>query len=40
MLQFGAMDPSIGGEFIKDVVQGKRDQDTGKAIRKDMIQPW
>lgn len=36
----GARDPSIGGEFIKDVVQGKRDADVGKVIRRDMIQPW
>ncbi|KAI1343521.1 NAD(P)-binding protein [Xylariaceae sp. FL0016] len=36
----GARDPSEGGEFIKDVVEGKRDQDVGKAIRRDMIQPW
>jgi hypothetical protein len=36
----GALDPSLGGEFIRDVVQGKRDQDVGKAIRRDMIQPW
>ncbi|KAK9778028.1 hypothetical protein SCAR479_05354 [Seiridium cardinale] len=38
--QMGALDPSIGGEFIRDVVQGKRDADVGKVIRKDMIQPW
>jgi len=36
----GAKDPSEGGKFIKDVVEGKRDQDTGKAIRFDMIQAW
>ncbi|KAI2627175.1 NAD(P)-binding protein [Xylaria nigripes] len=35
----GALDPSIGGHFLKDVVEGKRDHDEGKAIRKDMIQP-
>ena len=36
----GALDPSVGGNFIKDVVEGARDQDAGKAIRRDMIQPW
>ncbi|KAK7715184.1 hypothetical protein SLS64_003882 [Diaporthe eres] len=40
LLKMGALDPSVGGQFIRDVVQGKRDQDTGKVIRKDMIQPW
>ncbi|KAI0908064.1 hypothetical protein F4823DRAFT_600750 [Ustulina deusta] len=38
--QMGALDPAIGGEFLKDVVEGKRDHDEGKVIRKDMIQPW
>ncbi|CAJ2503506.1 Uu.00g109000.m01.CDS01 [Anthostomella pinea] len=36
----GARDPSLGGIFIKDVVQGKRDDHVGKAIRSDSIQPW
>ncbi|KAF2723906.1 NAD(P)-binding protein [Polychaeton citri CBS 116435] len=36
----GALDPSVGGNFVKDVIEGKRDQDTGKVIRSDMIQPW
>ncbi|GAW23242.1 hypothetical protein ANO14919_127940 [Xylariales sp. No.14919] len=38
--QMGALDPSIGGNFLKDVVEGKRDHDEGKVIRKDMIQPY
>ena len=38
--QMGALDPAVGGHFVKDVVEGKRDQDVGKTIRKDMIQPW
>ncbi|KAI0403603.1 NAD(P)-binding protein [Xylaria palmicola] len=38
--QMGALDPSIGGHFLKDVVEGQRDHDVGKVIRKDMIQPW
>lgn len=36
----GAQDPSVGGEFIKDVVEGKRDEDVGKVIRSTMVQPW
>ncbi|KAI1327040.1 NAD(P)-binding protein [Xylariaceae sp. FL0255] len=36
----GALDPSVGGQFIKDVVEGARDHDVGKIIRRDMIQPW
>lgn len=38
--QRGAGDPSLGGNFIKDVVEGKRDQDVGKVIRNGSIQPW
>ena len=37
----GALDPAIGGNFIKDVVEGKRDNDVGKVIRNDgQLQPW
>jgi NAD(P)-dependent dehydrogenase (short-subunit alcohol dehydrogenase family) len=38
--KMGAGDTSVGGLFIKDVVEGKRDQDAGKAINKDGVQPW
>ncbi|KAI0521734.1 hypothetical protein F5B22DRAFT_634603 [Xylaria bambusicola] len=38
--QMGALDPAIGGHFLKDVVEGKRDHDEGKIIRRDMIQPY
>lgn len=41
LTNLGALDPSIGGEFIRDVVQGKRDQDVGKVIRSNnVVQPW
>ncbi|KAJ0118824.1 hypothetical protein J7T55_013079 [Diaporthe amygdali] len=40
LLKMGALDPSVGGQFVRDVVQGKRDQDTGKVIRSNMIQTW
>lgn len=37
----GALDPSVGGEFIRDVVEGKRDDHAGKVIRnKGEIQAW
>ncbi len=36
----GAGHPSVGGEFIRDVVEGKRDEDAGKVINKDGLQPW
>ncbi len=36
----GAIDPSIGGQFVKDVVEGKRDSDVGKVVLRDGIQPW
>lgn len=38
--KFGAKEPREGGEFLRDVVEGKRDGDAGKAIRADMVQPW
>jgi len=38
--EMGAMEPSIGGEFVKEVIEGKRDEDAGKAINKNGIQPW
>ena len=36
----GAKDPSEGGNFIRDVVEGKRDHEQGKAIRANMVQAW
>ncbi|KAI1765710.1 NAD(P)-binding protein [Hypoxylon sp. FL1150] len=36
----GALDPSVGGQFVKDVVQGKRDADAGRVVRANGIQPW
>lgn len=36
----GALDPSIGGHFVKDVVEGKRDGDVGKVIVNQGVQPW
>ncbi|OQD66289.1 hypothetical protein PENDEC_c054G01408 [Penicillium decumbens] len=38
--KLGALDPSVGGHFVKDVVLGKRDADEGKAINSQGIQAW
>ncbi|KAJ7813227.1 hypothetical protein B0H14DRAFT_2377086 [Mycena olivaceomarginata] len=40
LLKLGALEPHIGGEFVRDVVEGKRDHDAGKAIRRNTVQPW
>ncbi|KAH0428839.1 short-chain dehydrogenase [Colletotrichum camelliae] len=40
MKKMGAKDPAEGGQFIKDVVEGDRDEDDGKIIRANMVQPW
>ncbi|KAJ1325161.1 retinol dehydrogenase 14 [Microdochium nivale] len=39
--QRGAGHPSVGGKFIRDVVEGKRDADVGKVVHSDgSVQPW
>ncbi|KAH6668760.1 hypothetical protein B0J14DRAFT_674252 [Halenospora varia] len=38
--KMGAIDPSIGANFVRDVVEGARDEDVGKVIRKANVQPW
>ncbi|XXH02197.1 hypothetical protein Hte_008565 [Hypoxylon texense] len=40
MRQLGALHPSVGGQLIRDVVQGKRDADVGKVVRSNGVQPW
>ncbi|KAJ7827846.1 hypothetical protein B0H14DRAFT_3144386 [Mycena olivaceomarginata] len=39
LLKLGALEPHIGGEFVRDVVEGKRDHDAGKVIRRNTVQP-
>ncbi|KAI8163453.1 Short-chain dehydrogenase/reductase tropE [Colletotrichum sp. SAR 10_65] len=39
-VKMGARDPAEGGQFIKAVVEGGRDEDDGKVIRANMVQPW
>jgi NAD(P)-dependent dehydrogenase (short-subunit alcohol dehydrogenase family) len=36
----GAGEPSVGGELIRDVIEGKRDTDAGKVVNKDGVQAW
>jgi len=36
----GAIDPSIGGKLIRAVLEGERDDDDGKVIRANDVQPW
>lgn len=38
--EMGAKDPSEGAEFVRDVIEGGRDADAGKAIRVNDVQPW
>ncbi|KAF2463256.1 NAD(P)-binding protein [Lindgomyces ingoldianus] len=49
MKKAGAGDPSLGGDFIRDVVEGKRDEHVGRVIRRtndmygkrnNFVQPW
>lgn len=40
MKKMGAIDPAIGADFVKSVVEGQRDADVGTVIRKDETQPW
>lgn len=40
LLKMGAQEPYVGGQFIRDVVEGKRDHDTGKVVRSMMNQSW
>ena len=38
--KMGAQDPATGASFVRDVVEGARDQDVGKVVQRDGIQPW
>ena len=38
--KLGALDPSVGADFVRIVVEGERDGDVGKAVRKAGVQPW
>ncbi|KAL6714730.1 hypothetical protein ACLMJK_008155 [Lecanora helva] len=36
----GAGDPAVGGEFVREVVEGQRDGDVGKVITRQGVQAW
>jgi NAD(P)-dependent dehydrogenase (short-subunit alcohol dehydrogenase family) len=36
----GAGDPTVGGIFVKKVLEGQRDGDIGKVILRDGVQDW
>ncbi|KAL6796155.1 NAD(P)-binding protein [Trichoderma sp. SZMC 28013] len=38
--KMGALDPSVGANFVKDVIEGRRDQDVGRVIHANGVQPW
>lgn len=38
--QMGALDPAIGGQIVKNVVEGGRDADVGKIVLREGVQPW
>jgi NAD(P)-dependent dehydrogenase (short-subunit alcohol dehydrogenase family) len=40
MRKMGALDPNVGAELIRDVIEGHRDGDVGKVVRRDNVQPW
>ena len=40
MKKMGAIDPNIGAELVRDVIEGRRDADVGKVVRKNNVQPW
>jgi NAD(P)-dependent dehydrogenase (short-subunit alcohol dehydrogenase family) len=40
MKKMGGIDPNIGAELVRDVVEGRRDEDVGKVVRKNNVQPW
>lgn len=40
LVKMGAVEPHVGGEFVRDVVQGKHDDRVGKVIRANQTQAW
>ncbi|RAH49599.1 NAD(P)-binding protein [Aspergillus brunneoviolaceus CBS 621.78] len=38
--KMGAAHPSVGGELVRDVVEGKRDEDVGLVVKEGGVQPW
>ncbi|KAL8946467.1 MAG: hypothetical protein Q9222_007141 [Ikaeria aurantiellina] len=38
--KMGAGDPAVAGPFIRSVLEGQRDDDVGRVVTKDGVQPW
>jgi NAD(P)-dependent dehydrogenase (short-subunit alcohol dehydrogenase family) len=38
--KFGAQDPVVGANFVRDVVEGSEDHNIGKVVRRGGPQPW
>jgi len=38
--KMGALEPSVGAEVVRGVVEGERDADVGMVVRKDDVQPF
>jgi NAD(P)-dependent dehydrogenase (short-subunit alcohol dehydrogenase family) len=38
--KMGAIDPTIGANLVRSVVEGARDKEVGRIIRRNDIQPW
>ena len=38
--KFGAGDPAAAGQFVRSVLEGQRDDDVGRVIVRDGVQPW
>jgi hypothetical protein len=38
--QMGAQDPSVGGNLIKNIVEGKGDADAGKVLSTEGVRAW
>lgn len=40
LTKMGAIPPSEGGDTVVETIEGKQDQNVGKAIRRTNVQPW
>lgn len=38
--KMGAIDPAVGATLVRHVIEGRRDGDVGKVVRKDDVQAW
>jgi hypothetical protein len=40
MRSIGAGDPRLGGELVREVVEGRRDGEAGRVVGRDGVQEW